>query len=114
MIKAHQKIAELEQKVRQTAQATPIVKKEPAVIVQQPAVTRLNNTKLEPAVQVNRNFPTKEMFLQSNRQTRSVAETDGERPTVTLAIEEMLDCVSEKRFLCQDSEQKKSKELLCN
>lgn len=109
LIKAHQKIAELEQKMRQAAQATPIAKKEPATVVQQEAVTR-NNTMIGPpappkrstapqqnqTAQTGRSFPTKETFLQANRPVKPVIESEEERPTVTLAIEEMLDRVSEK------------------
>ncbi|MBO0474137.1 hypothetical protein JZO86_10540 [Enterococcus ureasiticus] len=110
LIKAHQKIAELEQKMRQTEKAAPIVKKEPVSAVQQTPVTRAGNPVMGPqalptrpetsqqkqATQVNRNFPTKETFLQANRPAKLVVEADAERPTVTLAIEEMLDRVSEK------------------
>ncbi|EOH96704.1 hypothetical protein UAW_01869 [Enterococcus haemoperoxidus ATCC BAA-382] len=110
LIKAHQKIAELEQKMRQTAQSAPVVKKEPAVAVQQAPMTRSSNTMVGPAApptlpkepqqkaatQASRNFPTKESFLQANRPVKSATEIEEERPTVTLAIEEMLDRVSEK------------------
>lgn len=110
LIKAHQKIAELEQKMRQTTKAAPIVKQEQAPIVQQTPVARTNNTIIgpppavkptlptasqqKPSVQESRSFPSKEAFLQANRPTRPMV--DEERPTVTLAIEEMLDRVSEK------------------
>ncbi|MGX7149732.1 hypothetical protein [Enterococcus ureasiticus] len=111
LIKAHQKIAELEQKMRQAEKVAPIVKKEPVSAVQQTPVTRASNPMMgppappptrsetpqqKPATQVNRSFPTKETFLQANRPAKLVIEADTERPTVTLAIEEMLDRVSEK------------------
>lgn len=106
LIKAHQKIAELEQKMRQTTKAAPVVKEEPIAVVQQPPVARTNNTMVgppalptasqsNPTVQASRSFPSKEAFLQANRPTRTI-EGEEERPTVTLAIEEMLDRVSEK------------------
>lgn len=107
LIKAHQKIAELEQKMRQTAAAPP-AKKEQTTTIQQTPVAR-NNSMIGPVappvskavqptqtVQENRNFPSKESFLQANRPMKPVMATDEERPTVTLAIEEMLDRVSEK------------------
>ncbi|MGX7201591.1 hypothetical protein BCR22_08825 [Enterococcus plantarum] len=111
LIKAHQKIAELEQKMRQTSKATPAVKTEPIKTAQQDPVTRTSNKMIGPppapatraetsqqtaTAQATRSFPTKETFLQANRPAKAVAEVGEERPTVTLAIEEMLDRVSEK------------------
>ncbi|MGX7245404.1 hypothetical protein ACWOC1_11240 [Enterococcus quebecensis] len=105
LIKAHQKIAELEQKMRQ---ATPLSKKEPEAVQTEFVTTRSNNKMIGPPiapstvpktnteVSANRNFPTKETFLQANRPVKSATQSDEERPTVTLAIEEMLDRVSEK------------------
>lgn len=105
LIKAHQKIAELEQKMRQSTVAT---KKEPTVMEKSVPETRTTpsatdapalpvNTVPVPSssIQIDRNFPTKETFLQASRPVRATQETE-ERPTVTLAIEEMLDRVSEK------------------
>lgn len=106
LIKAHQKIAELEQKMRQSA----VPKKlEPVVAKETVAVTRSNYKMVEPqkavvqptappnlTITANRDFPTKETFLQASRPIRATKETEEERPTVTLAIEEMLDRVSEK------------------
>ncbi|EOH95833.1 hypothetical protein UAY_03259 [Enterococcus moraviensis ATCC BAA-383] len=102
LIKAHQKIAELEQKMRQS-QTAPIVKKEPAVAVQKAPVAKSTSQMIGPAApapskpvtQESRSFPSKETFLQANR-PRATADMGEERPTVTLAIEEMLDRVSEK------------------
>ncbi|MEI5994049.1 hypothetical protein [Candidatus Enterococcus mansonii] len=105
LIKAHQKIAELEQKMRQTSIP---VKKE--TVTQVAPATRSNNPKIGPVappvlpastqtnvpMQKNRNFPTKESFLQATKPQKPTTETSEERPTVTLAIEEMLDRVSEK------------------
>ncbi|MEI5990364.1 hypothetical protein A5881_001857 [Enterococcus termitis] len=109
LIKAHQKIAELEQKMRQTTQTASIAKKEATTMVQQASEARVNNTVMGPAApptravpsqqpvtQATRSFPSKETFLQANRPMKPVVETIEERPTVTLAIEEMLDRVSEK------------------
>lgn len=106
LIKAHQKIAELEQKMRHTTQAAAIAKE--AATTAQQAPERANTAmgpaappkrpaaSQPPVVQATRNFPSKETFLQANRPMRPVVETTEERPTVTLAIEEMLDRVSEK------------------
>ncbi|MGX7139127.1 hypothetical protein ACWOCD_14850 [Enterococcus silesiacus] len=109
LIKAHQKIAELEQKMRQTTQAAAVAKKTTATTVQQTPETSFNNTIMgppapptrpavsqQPVAQATRSFPSKETFLQANRPMRPVIEATEERPTVTLAIEEMLDRVSEK------------------
>lgn len=107
LIKAHQKIAELEQKMRQTVTAPP-AKKEQTTTIQQTPVVR-NNSMIGPVappvskaaqptqtVQEKRDFPSKESFLQATRPMKSIVATEEERPTVTLAIEEMLDRVSEK------------------
>ncbi|MBO0446520.1 hypothetical protein JZO78_09195 [Enterococcus ureilyticus] len=112
LIKAHQKIAELEQKMRRTAQAVevPVAKKEPIVAVQEASVPSSDKTMIgppappvkpvatspKPIAQTNRSFPSKETFLQANRPVKPVEDVVEERPTVTLAIEEMLDRVSEK------------------
>lgn len=110
LIKAHQKIAELEQKMRQTVQAASTAKKEPVSAVQQVSVSKSDSqmigppappvvpvaTPSKPVAQTNRNFPSKEAFLQANRPAKPVLDVVEERPTVTLAIEEMLDRVSEK------------------
>ncbi|EOL50669.1 hypothetical protein [Enterococcus caccae] len=109
LIKAHQKIAELEQKIRKN-EVVSTVKKEKTATIQQTPVTRSNGSVIGPVapptiskapqatttVKEERNFPTKESFLQANRPMKSVTTMEEERPTVTLAIEEMLDRVSEK------------------
>lgn len=106
LIKAHQKIAELEQKMRQSAVPR---KQEPVAVKETVAMTRSNYKMVEPqeavvkptapqnpTITASRDFPTKETFLQASRPIRATKETEEERPTVTLAIEEMLDRVSEK------------------
>jgi hypothetical protein len=101
LIKAHQKIAELEQKVRKASQATvkaPVAEPKP-----QPVEPKTNDIMVGPPAPpktsqgpANRSFPSKESFLQATKPMRPVIEADEERPTVTLAIEEMLDRVSEQ------------------
>ncbi|MBO0441698.1 hypothetical protein [Candidatus Enterococcus ikei] len=107
LIKAHQKIAELEQKMRRTTvtaqkestkivQETPVAQSSNAMIrTPEPAITPVSS-QTKPDPQPSRSFPTKESFLQANRPMKSTEEIGPERPTVTLAIEEMLDRVSEK------------------
>lgn len=103
LIKAHQKIAELEQKIRQQATATntaqalknvhqSTVPATPTPPKQQEEEKTVEITK-ESAIG-KRDFPTKETFLQA---TKPVQVTSApERETVTLAIEEVLDRVSEQ------------------
>ncbi|MBO0470355.1 hypothetical protein JZO66_07340 [Enterococcus sp. DIV0242_7C1] len=109
LIKAHQKIAELEQKIRQ---APPVIEKAPVrvEVPSKPIDTSTNNTFVGPPAPpkasnsstANRGFPTKESFLQASR-PRPTTDMIEERPTVTLAIEEMLDRVSEKHPISESS-----------
>lgn len=102
LIKAHQKIAELEQKIRQQPTAIsqnqiPKNERQPTVptmtVPKQQEVEKPANNEKEIKLE-KRDFPTKETFLQASRPVQPVAAP--ERETVTLAIEEVLDRVAEQ------------------
>ncbi|MTD40333.1 hypothetical protein GIX45_17255 [Erwinia sp. CPCC 100877] len=89
IIQANQKIADLEQKLRQ-AVSQPVRASVPNAARYTPAKENANISSGN-----NRNFPSKETFLQATKPAVSIEPVE-EKPTVTLAIEEMLKRVSEK------------------
>jgi DNA repair exonuclease SbcCD ATPase subunit len=96
---ANQRIAALELQLHQAIKSNKTTVQEANPSIRPLAPVAANHTYLQENEKISsenkRNFPSKETFLQASKPARS-AEQAGERQTVTLAIEEMLERVSEK------------------
>ncbi|MFK4567537.1 hypothetical protein [Enterococcus sp. UD-01] len=99
IIQANQKIADLERKLHQAIVSNETTVQEASPPIQPLVSAAANHTYTKEnekiAFENKRNFPSKETFLQATKPNRPAEQTEA-RPTVTLAIEEMLERVSEK------------------